>query len=142
MSFSLSAADNVSFRRGRRSRRGLDLTPLIDVVFQLLVFFLLGSSFVPPALRIALPTARVRDPATSPAVTVSADAEGHIRVGASEVVLEGVEAAVRSGLQASATGDVRLNVDRAATYQVFVDLVEAARRAGARNLGIAHEVLR
>ena len=34
---------------------GIDLTPLIDVVFMLLLFFILAATFSPPVLQVALP---------------------------------------------------------------------------------------
>jgi len=41
----------------------IDLTPLIDVVFMLLLFFILAASFSAPVLQVALPTARTAAPA-------------------------------------------------------------------------------
>lgn len=50
----------MKFRRGERKRRGasLDLTPLIDVVFQLVLFFMLSSTFVvQSSIQIEMPEA-------------------------------------------------------------------------------------
>ncbi|PID38772.1 MAG: biopolymer transporter ExbD, partial [Proteobacteria bacterium] len=52
----------MNFRSGgfrpQKERVGLDLTPLIDIIFQLLVFFLLTASFITtPNLGVELPKA-------------------------------------------------------------------------------------
>jgi biopolymer transport protein ExbD len=43
----------------------IDLTPLIDVIFMLLLFFILASTFSAPVLRVALPKAVTASPADS-----------------------------------------------------------------------------
>ncbi|MEM8710152.1 MAG: biopolymer transporter ExbD, partial [Planctomycetota bacterium] len=70
----------MEFARRPRRRSTIELTPLIDVVFQLLVFFLLTSSFVQPSLRLDLPRgATLDDPDPTP-IIVEIDAEGQIAV--------------------------------------------------------------
>ena len=46
----------VDIARGRRAKRSVNLTPLIDVVFLLIVFFMLSTSFVmSESLELTLP---------------------------------------------------------------------------------------
>ena len=42
--------------RTRRIDAGIDMTPLIDVVFQLLIFLMVSSQFIKPDQRVELPT--------------------------------------------------------------------------------------
>ena len=50
---------------------GPDLTPMIDVIFQLLIFFLLTSFLIIPAINVALPRSRSTAPGCVPGGTVS-----------------------------------------------------------------------
>ncbi|MFZ9965065.1 MAG: ExbD/TolR family protein, partial [Terrimicrobiaceae bacterium] len=45
------------FARPKRPTLSIDMAPLIDVVFLLLIFFMLTSSFVPPSVPLTLPQA-------------------------------------------------------------------------------------
>jgi biopolymer transport protein ExbD len=48
----------MKFKRVIQYEKGFDMTPLIDVVFQLLIFFMLTSSFIAqPGIKINLPKA-------------------------------------------------------------------------------------
>ncbi len=48
----------MKFKRTVQYEKGFDMTPLIDVVFQLLIFFMLTSSFIAqPGIKINLPKA-------------------------------------------------------------------------------------
>lgn len=106
----------------------IDLTPLIDVVFMLLLFFILAASFRAPVLQVALPKARTAAPAADdPARLVLAiDAGGQVRHRG---------AAVGPGdwaglLGAHPAGPVELRVDRAAPFDAFVGALDPLREAG------------
>ncbi|MBI1976932.1 MAG: biopolymer transporter ExbD, partial [Candidatus Omnitrophica bacterium] len=48
----------MKFKRTLQYEKGLDITPLVDVVFQLLIFFMLTASFIAqPGIKINLPRA-------------------------------------------------------------------------------------
>ena len=51
----------MEFIRPKRISLGLDMAPLIDIVFLLLIFFMLSSSFLNPALKLDLPQAVKHD---------------------------------------------------------------------------------
>jgi biopolymer transport protein ExbD len=130
----------VEFRRPRRVRSSLDLTPLIDVVFQMLIFFLLSSSFLAPAMKLKLPRARTLDPTHQEDLVLSADAEGNLRLGADSVELEELEDVLRTRLETAEEKRLSFRGDRSLHYEVFVQVMEAARRAGVRDLDVRHEV--
>jgi biopolymer transport protein ExbD len=121
----------VSFGEARRSRRP-SLTPMIDVVFLLLVFFMLAARF---GIETVLPIA--------PAVPGSADWEGPPRlvtVGAGSLALNGrpvppdaLVPALRR-LMAGPDAPVILRPGPAARLQDVVDVAARLRTAGIGNL--------
>ena len=52
--------------RERRIDAGIDMTPLIDVVFQLLIFLMVSSQFIKPDRRVELPVGPMESATASP----------------------------------------------------------------------------
>ncbi len=127
--------------RAKKPAHGLDMTPLIDCVFQLLIFFILTWSFTAaaPALEIVLPKAVSGSDRPPPAIVVSVDADGTIRVNADIVEPALLPGRLREALAVSADKSVTFRGDARMPYETFVLAVDAARRAGAVNVRIAHE---
>lgn len=129
----------MRFRRTRKAKPGIDMSPLIDCIFQLLVFFMLSSSFAVPAIRLALPQASSQDPREESPVTVSVDAEGRIYLEARLVHAESLDEGLRAALAGRSEKSVNFRGDEAAPYSVFMTVTDAARRAGASRFLLAHE---
>jgi biopolymer transport protein ExbD len=130
----------------RRAGGLLNLTPLIDVVFLLLIFFMLTSHFVEEeSIAIELPQAASSSDAEDDGfVEVLAGADGKLRLGGAtatpeEVTLERLEPALRAALAAPGKHSVRLRGDREARLGLAVQVMDAARKAGARSLDILTE---
>ncbi|MEM7517885.1 MAG: biopolymer transporter ExbD, partial [Planctomycetota bacterium] len=60
----------MDFQRSRRRRTGLELTPLIDVVFLLLVFLILTANFQMPSMSLDLPGGTTEDESEEQVVIV------------------------------------------------------------------------
>ena len=106
---------------------GIDLTPLIDVVFMLLLFFILVATFSPPVLQVALPTASTAAAADDPARLVLAiDAAGALHHGGAPITIE----AVPELLSSHPDGAVELRVDRAAPFDAFIAVMDRLRAHG------------
>lgn len=117
-------------------RRGgvvLTLTPLIDVVFILLVFFMLASQFAQWRVVELIPAVPGPQAAASPPpLVLRVDAQGGVRVGgAPPVPLEAAVAAVAAQL-GSADGERAVVVEplEGAAIQPVVSLSQALRAAG------------
>ena len=106
----------------------IDLTPLIDVIFMLLLFFILASTFSQPALRVALPSAATATPVENepPRLVFSIDAEGALsHLGTALDVAD-----LPARLEAAADRPVELHVDRAAPFQSFIAVLDRMRACG------------
>ena len=125
----------------RRKKRSisLDMTPMIDCVFQLLIFFLLTSSLVSPQLRLVLPRAATQDESTAPEVLVSVDADGAMFVNQSRVTEDELHDALKPLLEKARQKIVTFRGDRKTPHEVFVRVLDASRRAGAATMNIAHQ---
>lgn len=127
------------FQRTKRPSLALDLAPLIDVVFLLLVFFMLTSSFIPPSLPLELPKADNTNPPPSSPITVSLDREGRVAINGETVALADFGRRLKEILATSDSTTVAFRGDREAPYGHFVELMDQIRQAGAGQLQIVHQ---
>jgi biopolymer transport protein ExbD len=125
----------------RHSSMMLNLTPLIDIVFLLLVFFMLTAHFIEDeAIPIELPEA-ANSPATEQDdfVEVVMTPDGQLLVEGFPTPLEALEERLRGALHAPEKRFVRLKGDQKAQFGLGVQVIDAARAAGAESLDIMTE---
>ena len=127
------------FTRPKRPTHTIDMAPLIDVVFLLLIFFMLTSSFTQPSLPLKLPTASNKEvPPTEP-IVISMDRDWQIMINGNAVLEATFGEQLSQLLQNHPTGSVSFRGDRELDYGKFVSLMDQARQAGARQFNIIHE---
>ncbi len=125
----------------RRSSMVLNLTPLIDIVFLLLIFFMLTSRFIEEQqIPVDLPDARISGETRDDAfVQVTLTPDGRILVAGEEVPLEALEQRLRQALKTDGRRFVRLRGDEGARFGLGVQVIDAARNAGAASVDILTE---
>jgi len=132
----------VNFRHARRPDVSINLTPLIDVVFLLLIFFMVSTSFSElTQLTVNLPEA---DGARAPdeiGLVVVIDSAGNVTVGGDPVPNE-AEGLYRA-LEAAANGNVdvplTLSADAMTPHQYVVMVLDVASLLGLQRVTIATE---
>lgn len=130
--------------RGKNRRRGagaqVDLTPLIDVTFQLLIFFLLTATFNnDAAFKVKLPKASSNDPATeSKAMVVEISEDGRFEV--DRVVVDDRELELRlcRAAKDKSISTVNIKADQNTRHERVVQAMDAAKTCGIEKLGILH----
>ncbi len=132
----------MNFRNARSRRReaSLDLTPLIDVIFLLLIFFLVTVTFARPdqsAVAVELPegvTGTALSPDQRLTITVSPDGDIAIKEpGAGEerfIDETGADRALRDLRASYPNTPLYLRGDRSALYGSVVGILDRARAAG------------
>ncbi|HUP20846.1 MAG TPA: biopolymer transporter ExbD [Gemmatimonadota bacterium] len=121
-----------------RRKALINVTSLIDVVFLLLLFFVVTSTFLErPGIDLSLPESGSAEVAAREDVTVRLGADGSLFVGEEPVAPDALEAAIRSRLEEGGTDRVVLEADEAASHGRVVDAMDAARNAGAAALVVA-----
>lgn len=106
----------------------IDLTPLIDVVFLLLLFFILVASFSSPVLQVTLPSAKtaVQPEELPDRLVLTIDATGQLHHGAEPITLDAIPAL----LSQSGEGPVELRVDRVSPFDAFATSLDKLREEG------------
>ncbi|OGX39260.1 MAG: hypothetical protein A3G91_00415 [Omnitrophica WOR_2 bacterium RIFCSPLOWO2_12_FULL_50_9] len=129
----------MEFIRSRKPALSLDMAPLIDVVFQLLIFFMLSSSFLSPVLKLNLPKAMTQDKRENERVVVTITKDGNFFVDRDPVAPEELQGTLGRKIALAPGKFVDLKGDADAAYRHFVHALDAARRAGASHINIVHE---
>ena len=139
---SLTSRDSGHLRHRRRSREGsvVDLTPLIDIVFQLLIFFLLTATFQEDSsLDVDLARAKNQEKTEKvEAVVLSISALGAFEV--DHILVD--PGALESYLCAQAkTGKATLHIraDKNSKHEDLVKAMDLAKTCGFDSLGILHQ---
>jgi biopolymer transport protein ExbD len=123
-------------RRGDKDE-GIDIAPLIDVVFILLIFFMVSTTFVRNLeVEIERPSARSAETADVRAVRVSLSRSGQVTVEGQEVNSWMVQDRVRTITLQHPERPVLVTADAAVETGKLVDVVDQCRLAGAKNVGV------
>jgi biopolymer transport protein ExbD len=128
----------MTFRRPARTEPDINLTPLIDILFTVLMFLILTTSFQEATeLTINVPEANTGQPLPDDAtwVRIAIDATGRVFVDDREVALDDLAATLKAVPVTPATL-LLLRADTATPHGRVVDVMDAAREAGARQLSI------
>lgn len=121
--------------RGRRGAE-IDITPLIDVLFMLIIFFVLTTAFVQGAVEVDLPRGEGAPSDKNPVVvTVAKDAS--LLWAGKTVSRADLPGLVREAVARSE--DILLAGNRSAPYGAVAELLEELRRLGVPSVGIAFE---
>lgn len=131
----------MAFARRKREEPRIDLTPMVDVVFLLLIFFMISTTFVEtPGIAVKLPESSSRVVEKTPEeIKVYLSREGDIYLQNDQVTLDQLRNRLRSHAQKAATMTFLLLADKEARHGQVVELMDAAREAGFGKLAIATE---
>lgn len=129
----------MNFRRRRASGPALDLTPMIDVTFQLVLFFMVTTVFaVHPVIEVELPVAAIDVAAAEDEdLVIWVAADGRVAFGGTEV--EDAEWGAHFAAAAAREAAVILKADREVPHGRVVQLMDAAQLAGLSRFAIATE---
>jgi biopolymer transport protein ExbD len=132
----------VNFRQLRRPEVSINLTPLIDVVFLLLIFFMVSTSFSElTQLVVDLPEAEGMPASAEAAMLLSIDATGNMALNGAPVPNDtlGLSAAMRDYLRGNTDIPVTLSADAMTPHQFVVTAIDVAAQLNLERLTIATE---
>jgi len=134
---------NIVHRRPR-SETSLDMTPLIDVVFQLLIFLLVATRFTKPETTVELPSGpAAAENQTLPerqALSLAITSDGGITCANEPITLEALPSAIAAHLAAGNLNRAEIRGDKVSDFGVFVKLLETTRAAGIQSIAIVKQV--
>lgn len=118
----------------RSAEVGVDLTPVIDMVFLLLIFFLAATTFqqTEREMKIALPQAMASGPISAALreIIVNVDAQGQTIVAGKVVSSDALAEMIRGAVAVNPGQKVSIRGDRAAAYEHVARTLDVCKGAG------------
>lgn len=127
----------MNFRRTRREEVGVNLTPLIDVVFLLLIFFMVSTTFTRETqLQLDLPESASGEPVENQnleQIEVLVSAAGEVTINGKSLISPNLDS-LQTALQREAGGNnslpVVITADAKASHQSVITVMDAAGQQG------------
>lgn len=118
---------------------GLDLTPMVDVMTTLLIFFLMTTTFmvVQPGFTVQPPQASTGAPQPSENITILISQDGRVAIGEKVVSMNELIALVSARRQNQPI--VFIKADKATSHGRVVEVIDSVKKAGAGKISIAVE---
>ena len=127
-----------SARRVSRATPGLDMAPLIDMVFILLIFFLVNTSYVKETgIEVSRPTASTATVENRTSVLIAIDPQNRIFMEQREIDLRAVRANVERSLAENPEAAVIVVADKSSSTGTAIQVMDGCRMAGAHNVSLA-----
>lgn len=126
--------------RGGSNQAEVNIAPLIDMVFILLIFFLVTTSFIrDTGVTVERPQATTAKALQSQSLRIGVAASGHIFVDGQRLSLAQLRDRVRAFLRRERQASVIVVPDKSLKTGRLVEVIDAAKAAGAKTVAIATE---
>ncbi|MDD2790203.1 MAG: biopolymer transporter ExbD [Sulfurimonas sp.] len=130
----------MRFRPKKSQESSVDMSPLIDMVFILLIFFMVSSTFVKDMkLDLNRPGASSAQKASSKVIRVYIDNVGETYVDGQAVKTWAIQGKLRDMLRASTEKSVLVVADQSIAVEKLIDVVDQCRLSGAKDVAVATE---
>jgi biopolymer transport protein ExbD len=126
----------MRYFEARKAR--IEIIPMIDVMLFLLVFFIIVTlQMIPDAgVNLQLPVSSQTDPLPHPKFTVNVLPDGTIKVKDAVMTPDALTAMFQADGEPAKT-ELTIATDKATPFQHFMTVIDAARKAGVTDIGIA-----
>ena len=116
----------------------IDMTPMIDCVFQLLIFFMVTTVFaVQSGLKVDLPQASTSDAPPEKDLSITISEKGEMDLNGTMVTIDNLEEQLRIQKDIFGSKVLVIKADNKSRHGVVVDVMDAAKIVGIEQLAIA-----
>jgi biopolymer transport protein ExbD len=129
----------MTFRKRLQPKVLLDMVPMIDIVFQLILFFLVSTTFaIMPGISLVLPTASTSEPVAMTKLIVTVKSADEVYLNQEKVSLESLDAALKriADPDKKKISTVIYEADKDVSYGVTIKVFDALRKNGFRGINL------
>lgn len=120
----------------------INMTPMLDIVFIMLIFFIVTASFVKEAgVDVNRPGAVTADVKQRASILIAITENGQIWLDRRQIDVRSVRANIERLLAENPNGSVVIQADKYSRNGILVQVMDAARQAGVDNVSISAEPL-
>jgi biopolymer transport protein ExbD len=125
---------------GREEKSEINLTPMLDVVFIMLIFFIVTATFIKePGQEVMKPEALTGVEKPTVSVLVAINAANEIWIDKKQVDARSVRGTLERLIAENPKGGLVVEADAAAKNEVLMEVLNAARGAGIQQVAVATE---
>lgn len=125
---------------GEEEDNEINLTPMLDVVFIMLIFFIVTASFIKEAgIDVNRPDAPTADKQEDAAILIAISENDEIWIDRKETDPRAVRGVIERLHAENPKGSIVIQADKESTNEFLVVVLEAAKQAGVTNVAIATE---
>lgn len=129
----------LEFEKPLAKRKWLDLAPMIDVVFLLLIFFMLTSIYAKPMIPIKLPESETSVAQEEPEITIGISSDGSLSLNGLSITIDQLRDELSQHLLERPEKNIRLTADKRVYFGLVINVMDIAKQAGADNIAVVTE---
>lgn len=122
-------------RESLRVNAELNLVNIIDVIFAILVVFMITAPLSTQGVKVDLPKAQAASVEEKDALEITITREREILIGKNASSLQGFERDFRAAFSGAPETAILINSDRTVPYGIVMEVVAAVNRQGGKKLG-------
>lgn len=127
-------------RKAEESSAEIDLTPMLDVVFIMLIFFIVTASFIKEAgIEVNRPDSSTSTKKKNVNILIAVSATNEIWINKRRIDKRAVRSVVERMHAENPKGAVVIQADKASTTEIVVAVIDASRAAGVYDVSLATE---
>jgi len=123
----------MRFRRRLAADTNLNMVPMIDVVFQLIIFFMVATAIIiTPGIALVLPSSATAEPTAMSRLVVTVVSREEVYINKERFTMRSLNARL-AGVSEKEKAEIKsvvLDGDRAISYSLLVEVLDALRRNG------------
>ena len=118
----------------------INLTPMLDVVFIMLIFFIVTATFIKEAgIQVDRPDATTAESQDDAAILIAISPNDEIWIDRKERDPRGIRSVIERLHAENPKGSIVIQADEGSTHETLVIVMEAAKAAGVTNVAIASD---
>jgi len=130
----------VAIKRLKEEEAEINLTPMLDIVFIMLIFFIVTATFVKEAgLDIDKPDAETSEKLPLASILIAIGDSGEIWVENRPVDLRALQSVIEKLFAENPKGEISIQADAESPAYLIVDVIEQAKNAGVHTISISTE---
>lgn len=135
----------MQFRRRLKPQVNVNLVPMIDVVFQLVIFFMVSSTFIlTPGISIIFPSSTTSEPVVMSKIVVTVVSREEVYLNKEKFKIRELDKRL-SSITEEERSDIKtvvLEGDRGISYSLLIEVLDLLRRNGFRAINLRTREIR
>ncbi len=127
-------------QRPEEEAQAIDLTPMLDVVFIMLIFFIVTATFIKETGKeVSRPDANTADDKPNANILIAVGADNEIWMDKKKIDPRNVRQAIERMRADNPKGSVSIQADKASDIKFVIEVAESARKAGVTDVSVSTE---